>query len=151
MDWDSNCGIPIAFIWLEIFSGGRIIRLTRWSVVKWIHRANQEGTEALWNRDRKGRPSQFDEEMMAKLDEVLSKPPKEYGLFRTRWDGIVLVEYLKRTYQIYIHVRHAQRLIRKLGCSLRWPIYRYVQATDQGVKEFCEELEKTPPRKKKQR
>jgi len=149
-------GIRIAGL-LLLLSGWKssqvaeLFGLTRWSVVKWIHKANQEGTEALWDRDRKGRPSQFDEEMMAKLDEVLSKSPKEYGLSRTRWDGILLVEYLKRNCQIDIHVRHAQRLIRKLGYSLRRPIYRYAQATDRGVKEFGEELKKTPPRPKKQR
>ena len=124
--------------------------LTRWSVVKWIHKANQEGAEALWDGDRKGRPSRFDEVMMRKLDKALSKSPKEHGLSRTRWDGIVVVEYLKRTYQIDIHVRHAQRLLKQLGYSLRRPIYRYVQASDKGVKEFYNELKKTPSRAKKQ-
>jgi transposase len=96
-----------------------------------------------------GRPSQFDEEVMKALDEALSsKSPQDYGISRNRWDGIVVTEYLKRVHYIKIQVRHAQRLMKKLGYSLRRPVYRYVQATEAGVKEFHEKLKKTPSRPK---
>jgi transposase len=125
--------------------------LSRWAVVKWIQRANLEGLEALTDKPRPGRPSQFDQQVLRALDEALSKSPQDYGLTRNRWDGIVVVEYLKRFHQIKVQVRHAQRLIRNLGYSLRRPIYRYVQATEAGVKEFHAEVKKTPSRPKKQR
>jgi transposase len=51
-------------------------------------------------------------------------------------DGVVFVEYLKRTYKIDVHVCHAQRLMRKLGYTLGRPMYRLVQAKPEGVKEF---------------
>jgi transposase len=41
------------------------------------------------------------------------------------------IEYLKKAYHVEIHVRHAQRLIRKLGYSLRRPMYRFVQAKQE--------------------
>ncbi len=81
---------------------------------------------------------------MREVEEVLSKSPKEFEIQRVRWDGVVLVEYLKRTHHIKIHVRHAQRLIRKAGYSLRQPIYRFVQASRKGVRKFRNELKKTP-------
>jgi transposase len=68
-----------------------------------------------------------------------------------RWDGVVVVEYLKRFHHITVQVRHAQRLIKKLGYSLRRPMYRYVQATEAGVKEFHAAVKKTPSRPSKQR
>lgn len=52
------------------------------------------------------------------------------------------MEYLKKAYYIEIQVRHAQRLIKKLGYSLRWPMYRFVQAKEEGVEEFRETLKK---------
>jgi transposase len=124
--------------------------LSRCAVVKWIRKANDKGIGAVNDMPRAGRPSQFDEGLMSDLEKILSKSPKEFGIPRVRWDGVVFAEYLKRVHYIKIHVRHAQRLIHKLGYSLRQPIYRFVQASGGGVKEFHEELKKTPPGYKKQ-
>ena len=128
-----------------------VFGLSRWGTVKLIQKANREGVDAIVDHPRPGRPSQIDEKILAALDEALSKSPQDFGLSRNRWDGVVVAEYLKRSYSIKIHVRHAQRIIRKLGYSLRRPIYQYVQATDEGVAEFQEELKKTPPRPRKRR
>lgn len=125
--------------------------VSRWGVVKWIRRANDEGLAAIKDQPRPGRPSLFDENVMRALDEALSKSPQDYGISRHRWDGVVVVEYLKRSHSIKVKVRHAQRMIKKLGYSLRRPMYRYVQATEAGVKEFHEEVKKTPSRPRKQR
>ncbi len=116
--------------------------LSRWAVVKWIRKANKEGLDAVDDNPRPGRPSQFSEELLGELEEVLCQSPREVGIERQRWDGVVLAEYIKRTYQIKVHVRHAQRIIRKLGFSLRRPRYRFVQATEEGIKEFYEEVKK---------
>jgi len=125
--------------------------LSRWGAVKLIQKANREGLDAIVDHPRPGRPSQIGKEVLAALDEALSKSPQDYGLSRNHWDGVVVVEYLKRFHSIKIHVRHAQRTIRKLGYTLRRPVYRYVQATDEGVAEFQEELKKTPSRPRKRR
>jgi transposase len=116
-----------------------------------IQKANLEGLDAVVDHLRPGRPSQFDEKVLTALDQALSKSPQEYGLSRNRWDGVVVAEYLRRFHSIKIHVRHAQRMIRKLGYTLRRPIYQYVQATDVGVAEFQDELKKTPSRPRKRR
>lgn len=142
-------GIRIAAL-LLILSGWKstqvaeLFGLTRWAVVKWIQKANSDGVVAVNDRIRSGRPSHFDEDVMKKLDEALSKSPQDFGIPRAQWDGVVFVEYLKKTYHIEIHVRHAQRLIKKLGYSLRRPMYRFVQAKEEGVEEFRETLKKSP-------
>lgn len=125
--------------------------LTRCAVVKWIRKGNEMGVQAVEDRFRPGRPSRFDERLRRELDEVLSRSPKDFGIARVRWDGVVLVEYLKRFHQMRIHVRHAQRWIRKLGYSLRQPVYRFVQASEEGVEAFRRELKKTPRDEKKQK
>jgi transposase len=55
-----------------------------------------------------------------------------------------VVEYLQRIHGIGLKVRQAQRWIRRLGFSLRQPIYRYAQATTEGVEEFRKTVKKTP-------
>ena len=124
--------------------GAEIFGLSRNGVVKWIRKANRAGLAAVEDSPRPGRPTRLDEQLLKELDQVLAKSPREVGLPRTRWDGVVVVEYLKRVHRIDIHVRHAQRLIRKLGYSLRQPIYRFVQASEQGVDQFHETLKKNP-------
>ena len=114
--------------------------LTRWAVVKWIRKANSDGVETVTDRARSGRPSFLDEDVLNKLDEALSKSPQDFGIPRAKWDGVVFVEYLKKAYHVEIHVRHAQRLIKKLRYSLRRPMYRFVQAKEEGVEEFRETL-----------
>jgi transposase len=142
-------GIRIAAL-LLILSGWKstqvaeLFGLTRWAVVKWIRKANSDGVEMINDRACSGRPSYFDKDLMKKLDEALSKSPQDFGIPRAKWDGVVFVEYLKKTYHIEIHVRHAQRMIKKLGYSLRRPIYRFVQAQEEGVEEFRGTLKKTP-------
>lgn len=142
-------GIRIAAL-LLILSGWKstqvaeLFGLTRWAVVKWIQKANSDGVEMVNDRARSGRPSHFDKDLMKKLDEALSKSPQDLGMPRAKWDGVVFVEYLKKTYHIEIHVRHAQRMIKKLGYSLRRPMYRFVQAKEEGVEEFRDTLKKTP-------
>jgi len=149
-------GIRIA-AYLLILKGWRssqvadLFGLTRCAVVKWIRKGNEIGVQAVEDRFRPGRPSLFDEQLRKELDEVLSKSPKDFGIPRVRWDGIVLAEYLKRFHQITIHIRHAQRWIRKLGYSLRQPVYRFVQASDEGVEAFRQELKKTPTDEKGQK
>jgi transposase len=142
-------GIRIAGL-LLILSGWKstqvaeLFGLTRWAVVKWIRKANTDGVEMVTDSARSGRPSHFDEDLLHELDEVLSKSPQDFGLSRAKWDGVVFVEYLKNAYHIEIHVRHAQRLMKKLGYSLRRPMYRFVQAKQEGVEEFRKALKKTP-------
>ena len=142
-------GIRIA-AYLLVLSGWKstqvaeLFGLTRCVVVRWIQKANERGINAIEDIPRIGRHSQFDERVMRELEDVLSKSPKEFEIQRVRWDGVMLVEYLKRTHHIKIHVRHAQRLIRKAGYSLRQPIYRFVQASRKGVRKFRNQLKKTP-------
>jgi transposase len=142
-------GIRIAAL-LLLLSGWKstqiaeLFGLSRWSVVKWIHKTNREGLAAIEDHARSGRPSQFDEAILHDLDEALKKSPHAYGISRSRWDGVVIAHYLKQRHHIRIHVRHAQRLVKNLGYSLKRPIDRFVQASSQGVERFEEAVKKTP-------
>jgi transposase len=118
--------------------------VSRWSVVKWIQKANEQGMQGINEGQRPGRPSQLDEDIEKDLEKALSRDPREFGLKRNRWDGMIVVEYVERVHGVKIKVRQAQRWIRRLGFSLKVPIYKYAQATAEGVEEFGKTLKKTP-------
>jgi len=117
--------------------------VSRWSAVKWIQKINEQGIQGIKEGQRPGRPSRMDEDIEKDLEKALSRDPREFGLKRNRWDGMVVVEYLERIHGVKIKVRQAQRWIRQLGFSLKVPIYKYVQATTEGVEEFGKTLKKT--------
>lgn len=141
-------GIRIAGL-LLILSGWRstqvakLFGLSRWSVVKWIRHANREGTAMVEDQVRPGRPSRLSASCKHALERALQKSPKEVGIERARWDGIVVVEYLKRFHQVTIRVRRAQILLHELGYVLKQPVYKYVQASQKGVKSYQTALKKT--------
>ena len=142
-------GIRIAalLLLLEGWKSSQIARLfglTRWSVVRWIQGVNERGMLAVEAKKQPGRPCRLDEQIQRALEEDLGKSPRTLGLKRNRWDGVVVVEYLERIHGVRLKVRQAQRWIRRLGFSLRQPIYRYAQATTEGVEEFRKTVKKTP-------
>jgi transposase len=96
--------------------------LTRWTVVKWIQRANREGATAVLDRQRMGRPPRISSEVMKKLEGVLANSPRKVGIPRDRWDGRALVTYLKKTHHIQTHIRHAQRIMKRFGHSRGMPV-----------------------------
>ncbi len=141
-------GIRIAalLLLLEGWKSSQIARLfglTRWSVVRWIQGVNERGMLAVKAKKQPGRPCRLDEQIQRALEKDLEKSPRTLGLKRNRWDGVVVVEYLERIHGVRLKVRQAQRWIRRLGFSLRQPIYRYAQATTEGVEEFRKTVKKT--------
>jgi transposase len=140
-------GLRIAGL-LLILSGwkstavARLFNLSRPSVIGWIKRANEEGIVSVKEKPRPGRPGKLDEKVTHTLKEALSRSPEEYGLNRFRWDGVVVVEFLAKTFSILIKPRQARNWLRKLGYVRKRPVHQYLQASDKGVKEFRQGLKK---------
>ena len=77
----------------------------------------------------------------------LQEPPEKFGLHRTRWDGVLVVEYLRRFHQVELQVRQAQRYVRRLGFTLQMPVYQYLQAKMKGVAKFQRTVKKNSARR----
>lgn len=141
-------GIRIAAL-LLLLSGWKstdiasLFGLSRWSIVKWIYKANEGGVESVQDKQRPGRPPRVTDSYKQALDQALQKSPKDFGIARARWDGIVVVEYLKKFHGVTIRPRRAQQLLHELKYVLKQPAYRFVQASKKGVKGFRISLKKT--------
>jgi transposase len=140
-------GIRIAGL-LLLLSGwkstaiSRLFGVSRQAVVDWIRKANSRGVDSVVDEQRPGRPARMTAAAQQKLAKALTKSPEEFGLKRTRWDGIVVVEFLRKMCDVELKPRQARNWMRRLGFVLRRPIYRYIQATEEGVAEFRRGLKK---------
>jgi transposase len=120
----------------------QLFGVSRQAVVDWIRKANKRGLDSILDEPRPGRPTRVSPGVQKKLVEALTKSPEEFGLRRTRWDGIVVVEFLQKVCHVQLKPRQARNWLKRLGFALKQPVYRYVQATDKGVAEFRRGLKK---------
>ncbi len=140
-------GIRIAGL-LLLLSGwrstavSRLFGLSRQAVVDWIRKANRQGLDSIYDVARSGRPSRLDRAAQGKLEKALTKSPEEFGLQRSRWDGVVVVEFLRKDCNIELKPRQARNWLRRLGFVLKRPVYRYIQSSNKGVARFQRGLKK---------
>lgn len=118
--------------------------VSRWAVCQWIGWANEQGLTSVEPQPPPGRKPRLSAAVQQQLDLALQASPEKFGLQRTRWDGVLVVEYLRRFHQVELKVRQAQRYVRRLGFTLQMPVYRYLQAKQKGVAKFKRAVKKTP-------
>lgn len=140
-------GIRIAGL-LLLLSGwkstavSRLFGLSRQAVVDWIRKANREGITSIYDSERSGRPTRLDRMAQNKLERALGKSPQEFGFERSRWDGVVVVEFLRKECHVELQPRQARNWLKRLGFVLKRPVYRYVQSSPKGVPRFRRGLKK---------
>jgi transposase len=143
-------GIKIAAL-LLILEGQRpgwisaLFGLSRMSLVNWIHGVNQEGVQALIPDPQPGRPTQLTPTVRKRLERDLEKPPREFGIQRSSWDGPTLVVHLRKRFGVNVKVRQAQYWLHSLDYSLKRAGYVYLQARAKDARHFRQELKKTLP------
>lgn len=145
----ARMGIKIAAL-LLMLEGQRpgwiadVLGLTRQSLNVWLHRVNDQGIKALAPVRQPGRPPRLTSKVQQQLEADLEKPPSEFGLPRTQWDGPTLVVHLKRQFGITLKVRQAQSWMHQLGYRLKRAGYTYLQAKGEEARRFRQALKKTP-------
>ncbi|PYU99185.1 MAG: hypothetical protein DMG10_26020 [Acidobacteria bacterium] len=120
----------------------RLFGVSRQAIVDWVRKANSKGIDSVLDEPRPGRPTRMDPVTQSKLEEALAKSPEDFGLRRTRWDGVVVVEFLEKVCNVHLKPRQARNWLKRLGFVLRQPVYRYIQATGEGVGKFRRGLKK---------
>ena len=107
-------------------------------------KANRQGLDSIYDVARSGRPTRLDRVAQDKLEKALAKSPEEFGLQRSRWDGVVVVEFLRKESMLNSNPVSTNWL-KRLGFILKRPVYRYIQASNKGVARFRRGLQKTSP------
>ena len=86
----------------------------------WILMA-QIGQSHQWNKHSMGRPKTINEQYLARLKELVSNSPREYGYPFRRWTGQWLSKHLAKELGIEVSACHINRLLKQMGLSTKPP------------------------------
>lgn len=89
----------------------------------WIGIA-EVGMAHKWNQRPIGRPKIVSSEYIARLQELVSNSPREYGYAFGDWTAQWLSKHLARELGIKISDRHINRLLKKMGLATRKKNYQ---------------------------
>ncbi|MBW4454799.1 MAG: helix-turn-helix domain-containing protein [Nostoc indistinguendum CM1-VF10] len=84
----------------------------------WITIA-QTGQAHHWSDRAMGRPKAVNEQYLARLQELASHSPREYGYSFERWTGQWLSKHLAKEMGIKVSACHINRLLKEMGLSTR--------------------------------
>ncbi|MDZ8065175.1 MAG: helix-turn-helix domain-containing protein [Nostoc sp. DedQUE08] len=84
----------------------------------WITIA-QTGQAHHWSDRPMGRPKAVNEQYLARLQELASHSPREYGYSFERWTGQWLSKHLAKELGIKVSSCHINRLLKEMGLSTR--------------------------------
>lgn len=79
----------------------------------------QAGQAHNWNDRPMGRPKTVNEQYLARLKELVSNSPREYGYPFQRWTGQWLSKHLAKELGIKVSACHVNRLLKQMGLSTR--------------------------------
>ena len=96
----------------------------------WIVMA-QTGKAHHWNHRPMGRPKTVDEHYLARLKELVSHSPREYGYSFQRWTAQWLGKHLAKELGIEVSNCHINRLLKQMGLSTRPQPATALDATNQ--------------------
>lgn len=84
----------------------------------WIGLA-EAGLAHKWNERPIGRPKIVNDQYLARLRELVSNSPRDYGYAFTYWTAQWLSKHLAKEFDIQISDRHINRLLKQMGLSTK--------------------------------
>ena len=84
----------------------------------WTAKA-EAGKAHDWQSSPIGRPKTVNEQYLARLKELATNSPRNYGYSFERWTGRWLSKHLNRELGIELSPRHVNRLLKEMGLSTR--------------------------------
>lgn len=79
-----------------------------------------------------GRPKTVNDQYLARLEELVSRSPREYGYSFRRWTARWLSKHLATEFDIEISDRHINRLLKQMGLSTRPRRFKAEKAANQS-------------------
>ena len=112
------------------------------SICNWVHRLNQGGVEALVDKIKPGRNNRLGMEGLQAIKSILLyKKPDDYGYNSATWTGPLLIELIKKEYQVEYKKAQIYNILKKLGLTFQKGKGIYPEAQDR--EEKVNDLKKT--------
>ena len=113
-------------------------------ITNWVHRFEQEGIEGLKDKPGRGRKSSLSTAQLEELSELLLKrSPTSYQYNTETWTGPILVDWIKKHFDVEFKKAQIYNIIRKLGFTYQKAKGFYPESDPLVQEEFKERLKKT--------
>lgn len=89
--------------------------LSRQTLTRWVHEANEKGLDSLEKTPPPGRPKQLTDDIKKELENDISKNPEHFGFGKKGWTAQILARHLDSKYDIQVKVRQARNYLREIG------------------------------------
>jgi transposase len=117
------------------------------SINNWVHKYNSGGVEALKSSHRPGRRCRLSSEQKADLLKVIQTTPSDYGYNSSTWTGPLVIDYIKKKYDIEYKRAQIYNIFRCLGFSYQKSKGFYPESA--GRTEKVADIKKTSDRRRK--
>lgn len=96
-------------------AAAELVGMSRKTAGRTLRQFEADGVAGLLEPKRPGRRSQVTAAILAELEVVLARSPREQGLPANNWSSPVLCQHLARQYGLRFSDDQALRILRKLG------------------------------------
>lgn len=119
-------------------------------ICNWVHRFEKEGIDGLKDKTKSGRKSKLQKAQLDELSNVLqNNRPDEYGYNTASWNGPVLIDFIKKKYNVEYKKAQVYNILKALGYTFQKGRARYPEADKERREEFKSVVKKTPGRAKR--
>lgn len=116
-----QCRIKVMLLADEGLTKAKItkaLKCTKETARYWMAQA-RAGQAHNWQDCPRGRPKVVDAKYLARLKELATGSPRDYGYSFECWTGNWLSQHLDRELGLKVSARHVNRLLREMGLSTR--------------------------------
>jgi transposase len=112
------------------------------SICNWVNRLNKGGVEALIDKVKPGRNTRLTIDDLQEIKSILlHKQPDDYGFNSATWTGPLLIELIKKNYNIEYKKAQIYNILKKMGLTFQKGKGAYPEVGDRDEK--VEALKKT--------
>lgn len=112
-------------------------------ILNWAHRFEKEGIDGLRNKKGRGRKSSLSEEQLSVLADILeNKSPTDYGYNTETWTGPLVIDWIRKKYNIEYKKAQIYNIIKDLGFTHQKAKGFYPETDLKAQEEFKESLKK---------
>jgi len=98
-----------------------ILKVARVNVSIWLRNWQREGTEAMLEGHRTGRPSNLSKQQRSKLADILDSGPVAYGFTSGVWTCPMVGKVIEEEFSVSYHPAHVSRILHDLRFSIQRP------------------------------
>jgi len=91
-----------------------VLNVTREGVRKWKNQLRKDGLTGLLKDKKVGKRSKLNQERMIELKKIIKKSPQKQGYKNNKWTGLLIQNYVCKSWKVNISLRTAQLWLSKI-------------------------------------